>query len=434
MLITQIANWTVDMWSPIIGLFNFVPDFGWMIILFTVCLKLLLSPLDFWQRKVSRASAMKQEVLKPELMKLQKKFANNRQMLNQKTQELYKRENFNMLGSCMSMLVNMVLTLFIFITLFYALMGVAQVNIANQYTELQNKYNEEFKTKFSLTTDAEVADEEQDLWTAAKTSAEAELRDEALAQAQEELGSEATPEQLAERADAIYSEYTDTQKYNKTIKIYSENASIQTIQQAVLAEYENIREGWLWISSVWRPDTNASAFPSYADYVNLSNFYSSEEYQAALTLLGDPTEAEITELKQGFLDKYNFVTYEVQKLYQGGNGYFILVILAALVTFISITISQRQTTKKKDPNAPPQPGMNATKIMKFILPAMMVIFTISYSAAFAIYIVTNSLMATLLSFVFLKYFEHKEKKPKIDISDKPASTQTRPSGRPDYSR
>lgn len=434
MFITQIANWTADMWGGVIGLFSFIPSFGWMIILFTVCLKLILSPLDFWQRKVSRQSSMKQAVLQPEIQKLQKKFANNRQMLNQKTQELYKRENFNMGGSCVSMLVNMALTLFIFITLFYALMGMTQVQMANQYTQLQQTYNDEFKTVYTLNTDEEVALKEQDLWAAAKINAEKAMMESARTQAEEELGSEATPEDVEARAEEIYATYTEAQIYNKTMEIYSEDTDIKAIQQTVLEKYDEIREGWLWISNVWRPDTNASAFPNYADYVNLSNFYNSEEYNTALATFGDtPTEAQIKELRENFNNKYNFVTYEVQKSYSGGNGYFILVILAALVTFLSVTITQRQTTKKKDPNAAAQPGMNATKIMKFILPAMMVIFTISYSAAFAIYIVTNSIMATLLSFIFLKYFEHKEKKQKVEISEKPVNTK-KPSGRPDYSR
>ena len=88
----MLASWTTDMWSPIIELFNFIPNYGFMIIVFTICLKLILSPLDFWQKKVSRASTLKQQKLQPEIAKIQKKYANNTQMINQKTMELYKKD------------------------------------------------------------------------------------------------------------------------------------------------------------------------------------------------------------------------------------------------------------------------------------------------------------------------------------------------------
>ena len=78
-----LAGWTMDMWSPIINVFSFIPNYGWMIIVFTIALKLILSPLDIWQKKVSRDSMRKQEKMQPQLDKLKKQYGNNQQLLNQ---------------------------------------------------------------------------------------------------------------------------------------------------------------------------------------------------------------------------------------------------------------------------------------------------------------------------------------------------------------
>ena len=133
----MLASWTADMWSPIINLFSFIPSYGFMIIVFTICLKIILSPLDYWQKKVSRSSMMKQQKLQPEIAKLQKKYGQNTQMLNQKTMELYKREGYNVIGSCLSMFVNLALTLFIFFTLFTGLQGISQEKTYKQYLEIE---------------------------------------------------------------------------------------------------------------------------------------------------------------------------------------------------------------------------------------------------------------------------------------------------------
>ena len=144
MLLYQLAGWTQDMWSAIIGLFSFIPNWGFMIIVFTIILKIVLSPLDFWQRKMARKNALKQAQMQPELEKIQKKYGNNKQLLNQKTMELYKRENFSVMGSCLGMLVNMAITLFIFFTLFSGLTGMSNTEVTKQYQSVQDEYNQKF--------------------------------------------------------------------------------------------------------------------------------------------------------------------------------------------------------------------------------------------------------------------------------------------------
>ena len=66
------------LWGTIISWFqSFLPSFGLTIIVFTVALKLVLSPLEIYQKVSSKKTAEKQAVLQPKLEKLQKQYGNN---------------------------------------------------------------------------------------------------------------------------------------------------------------------------------------------------------------------------------------------------------------------------------------------------------------------------------------------------------------------
>ena len=69
----QIA-WNTGFWGSIIGWFDsFIKSYGWTVIIVTLVIKLLLSPLDFFQRKVGVKNAMQQAKLQPELDKIKVK-------------------------------------------------------------------------------------------------------------------------------------------------------------------------------------------------------------------------------------------------------------------------------------------------------------------------------------------------------------------------
>ena len=383
-----LANWTMDMWSPIINLFDFIPNYGFMIIVFTIVLKLILSPLDIWQRKVSRDSMRKQQKMQPELQKLKKQYANNPTALNQKTMQLYKKEGYNVVGSCLSMLINLVLTAFIFITLFTGLVGISQDKIYNQYTQLEDVYKETLTTQLKMNNYDEVSLYIQELSTNRLAEAEQALIDEGIA--------EPTEAQINQRA------------YELVIQ-NDIGAEVSIAQTAVSTKYEEIKDNWLWIDSVWRPDTYVSGVPNYNDFYNIANLSGR---------LGDD-ETRLNEIAQ----EYNIITAQIQETYSSWNGYFILVILSGAITFLSLWLNQKSTTSKnkqtvikpvnnsvKQNNQVQEVNPNkAMNIMKFVMPVIMIIFTFSYSAAFALYIVTNSLMGVIINFTCMKVFDKLDK-------------------------
>ncbi len=400
-MIGLLADWTTDMWAPVIGLFGFIPNYAWSIIVFTIVLKLVLSPLDFWQRKVQRDSMKKQQELQPLMEKLQKQYANNKQVLNQKTMELYKKHNYNVVGSCVSMLVNFVLTIFIFFTLFYGLTGMSQDKIYNQYKDLQQNFYTEYSTTFGVENNADA------VWTHYT----------ALLTAKEEDAKQTL-------LDDGVTEPTETQIYQKEqYLLLQSNEQLKTILANEASYYNKIKDGWLWVDSIWRPDTYVSGFPDYDTYRTSASITSRDYYTAVL----NNSELTDEQKNQTFLkweNEYNLITHDIQAEHNSWNGYFILVLLAALITYLSISISQRTSLKKNKSNLQNQnqaqvPNANgAMKIMKFIMPLIMVFFALSYSAAFAIYIVTNQIMSLILSLIAMSIF-NKIDKDKDNIIVKP---------------
>ena len=132
------------MWPSIINVFNSVGNYAWGIILLTICIKLVMSPLDFFNKKVTRKNAKMQAVLQPEMAKIQKQYGHDKNLYNQKLSELYKKNNFNIMGSCVFMLVNLILTLVIFLTLWGSLNSMANFKISDQYNQLETVYNQTY--------------------------------------------------------------------------------------------------------------------------------------------------------------------------------------------------------------------------------------------------------------------------------------------------
>ena len=93
--------------------------------------------------------------------------------------------------------------------------------------------------------------------------------------------------------------------------------------------------------------------------------------------------------------------------------------LAGAVTFLSSYLSTLGL-KTKDKKGNVVKGAKPKPTMGIILALVMVFFTISYTSAFAIYIITNSIMAMLLNFltnVILNKLEERKEKKETPVAD-----------------
>ena len=82
---------------------KYVGNFGVSIIIVTILIKIMLLPLTLKQDK----SMKEMKKLQPEIEKLKEKYANDKQMLNIKTMELYKEHKVNPLGGCLPLLLQL---------------------------------------------------------------------------------------------------------------------------------------------------------------------------------------------------------------------------------------------------------------------------------------------------------------------------------------
>ena len=82
---------------------KYVGNFGVSIIIVTILIKIALLPLTLKQDK----SMKEMKKIQPELEKLKEKYANDKQMLNIKTMELYKEHKVNPLGGCLPLLLQL---------------------------------------------------------------------------------------------------------------------------------------------------------------------------------------------------------------------------------------------------------------------------------------------------------------------------------------
>jgi YidC/Oxa1 family membrane protein insertase len=96
------------------------PSYGGAIILLTVTVMLILTPLTYTGTK----SMIKMQRLQPELKRIQKEYKNDRQQLNEEMMKFYKENQVNPLGGCLPLLLQMP----VFIVLFQVLRGLTRTD------------------------------------------------------------------------------------------------------------------------------------------------------------------------------------------------------------------------------------------------------------------------------------------------------------------
>jgi YidC/Oxa1 family membrane protein insertase len=105
------CQWVLEFWHGVIG--DFPNSWGWSIILLTFTVRILILPLTFKGVK----SMQRLQTLQPEIKKIQERYKDDKQRMNQEVMAFYQREKVNPLGSCMPLLLQIPF----FISLFYLL-------------------------------------------------------------------------------------------------------------------------------------------------------------------------------------------------------------------------------------------------------------------------------------------------------------------------
>lgn len=329
-----------------------VASFGWTVVLFTVILRLILSPLDIWQKVISRRNNKAMERMKPQLEALQARYADDKQRLQQEQMALYKKEKYSTMGMCLPTIVTFV----VFFVVFAGFRQMVGYQFAKDYKECVKAYNTSIAEQIEANKDADYivdnGDGKWDIDDVAKTESGADFYAAAKKNAQH----------------AVYNVY------------YSED-------QVTIRSF-------LWIKNIFVSDNWAQAVPDFATVTG-------QKGMATSKLTG------IT------IDEYNDVMADV--LGTGGygkdgkwNGLLILPILSIALSFISTKLL---SGSQAQPPAPPQDAQGegaekaqsqqqTMKMMQYVMPIMMGVFALFYSGAFALYMFTSSLCAILFQLTF----------------------------------
>ena len=389
------------LWATILNwIESGIVNYGWVIILFTLLVKLCLTPLDFLIRYSTKKTNLIQKKLAPQIARINKKYANDKNQAQLQTNALYKKEGLNVFSSCIVMLINLAVTLTVFLTLFNSLREVSAYKALKQYEALQTTYTQtytenltnvenNFKTKltnFNKTTDGTdfayttyasffegtkgifniyfsltpVLDENQQ--AISLTEAQQNILNITLT---DEYDTKTVTELLQE--SGMIAHNLASEKANET--------------------WNQVKENWLWIDNIWVSDSYNSPVPTYDEIKTLAESSKIQEYKIYVNNINE--------------DLYTTITSTVRAKNNRWNGYFILAILAAATSFLSQYVSELMTkSKNKQVNAMMEqnnPAGGTMKFMKILLPAMMVIFVLTSSSAFGIYIVWSAIISSALS-------------------------------------
>ncbi len=376
-ILTFFGSWTAitpnivapdKMWHILIlKTFSFIADYGWRIVVFTLLLKLVLSPLDFFQRYKMNKNQKITERLKPTMEKIQKQYGADKQAFSQKQMELNRKEGYSYFSSCLPVIVTTV----VFITLWASMNTVAQYMTLKEYMTMYDEY----QTTYMQVIDYKTEDEAN-----------------AIAQ------------------DAVFTLYYDgiTDEYVDKLKADNDLHADFTLEKS-----DKIQASFLWIKNIWAPDVpwGNKAIMDWKSFNSAVNKYSKPERH------GMDSEA--------FNGFYNETTYNrvMGKLLNDesksrANGYLILPVLVVLLSVASQIITSLQQKKAGQVN---NKGGVATsmKVMMFVMPVMMAAFALQFASIFTLYMVTNSAVTLFFNFAFtgiIKLIERVKKNRHYGIS------------------
>ncbi len=365
----------------IIEFFSFGGYVAIGILIFSLILKIIPLPLDIYSRTATKKNNLKMEKMRPELEKLQKQYANNKELYSQKMMALYKKEGYSAFATCLPSILSIVFFIVV-ITAFNQYSSYCKIDTFNQMAYAYNEsiiYNENVDIYYY-----EDFDESK--------IGQLEKIDKTKLNEYEDLSKLKFYSSLEGNFEDVNSEF-----YTKIIK----NA-----QDAAARKYIEIEKkySFLWVQNIWIEDLPwKKAFIDESNYTNGLFVYS--KGCSSTTLEHPLNTVENYKLLTGssLLDEYK----------NKPNGYLILVVLSIASMLLSqLLISKDQKTQMELQSVDGGNGQAAqtSKMMMWMMPIMFGIFAFIYTASFSLYLIISTLFSTASTFIINKIVENKFKK------------------------
>lgn len=397
-------------------IFNLVSDVPGAVavgvILFTLMLKTFVLPLDIYSRVKMRKQSLLMESMRPEMEKLQKQYASDQQMYNQKVMELQRAHGYNPIGACLPTLISLV----IFIVVFQSFSQYSQYANLSSYNDMTKAYcsavNKYVLREYTL-------DDESNEYVAADPDKDEYFLIAAIENGESSYTLDVQPHHVNENgalvdADGkelkVYGYFVDYDKFGAYYEseqvgntlpenwaemleegsngVTGKNEVVENfvrlgarIEAAKYYEEHKSATSLIWIGNVWYPDSMLNKeVPDYSSF------------RSTITRAAGSIDANYEE-------SYNEVTHDLAKQKDTYNGYFVLIVLAIGFMFLQQFITMRSQKAASEFSSVDGQGARTNKMMMIIMPVIFGLFSFFYSAAFSIYMIVNtcySLISTLI--------------------------------------
>ena len=428
--IAQLIRWMI----------NGIGIVGVGIIVFSLCLKFIVLPFDVYQRISMRKQNQKMKEQQERMEKLQKQYANDKQMYNQKLMEMYKENGISMFSSCLPMILSMV----IFIVAINAFNAYAQYSAIENYNMMVGAYNAEIRSycpdiekeniAFGVVEQKDqdgnvskkdvilVSDENAYLFYRLEKPADmVEINDTLVAYVAEKVNTTETEYVInteVVKASALMAEITKLIPEGTEVTVEAEEQAmydyfVDKAQTAVKSVYENEETGvknktkFLWIKNIWLTDASYKhPIQSYADF--------EAEAKREKFRVGDDkvSYSDIGEMGTNVYDEgaYNFITKKLDAQKEQANGYYILIALSIGTILLQQFVMMRSQKEQQKFSTVDGQGASQQKMTMFMMTGMFAIFSFMYSAAFSIYMITSNVFSLLSTIIINKLVDKKLEK------------------------
>ena len=351
------------------------------IIIFTLILKTIVMPLDVFSKVKTKKQSLIMKRMRPQMEKLQKQYANDKNMYNQKVMELYKKNGYSMLGICLPTLVSLV----IFMVVFSQFSTYSQYANLELYRGMVNAYNSDAAVYVCEDVDEPYNSQSNYGFLLENRDSDGEVVYRvdfdrfALYYADHKTADQPSYDELVK----------DVQTENDMFIIIKEYMA-ESAREAAATYYHENNQGFLWVGNIWYPDSLLNKeVPSFDSFVS------------SVSRAADMSNYE---------ESYNEVTAHLQTEKNTYNGYFVLIVLAIGMMFLSQFFMMRMQKDMNELGTVDGSGKRTNKYMLIAMPIIYGIFSFFYSAGFSIYMITNTLYSFITTLIVNKALDVKFRK------------------------
>lgn len=458
-------NWIAKLISGLVGAIGIV---GIGVIVFTLILKVITLPLDIYSKASMRKNNLKMEKMRPQLEKLQKQYADNQQMYNQKMMEMYKKNGYSMFGACLPMIVSLVVFIIVLnaFSSYSKYMDVDLFNsMANDYSAavleyapddvtktlyngqedinsavLNKETDENGNVKYTLVIEKIYKEESKFISIIEEQIIEKKIENEDdLLTAKDllDLSSDTKTYKISTQyiveteymlKDSVETKYLIETKVNAITDELTEelnklkNSYLLELQEELNEEYEENPDAFnsapiadidadnlcaLYMKNIGREAAEKSYHENRVGFLWVKNiWYPDTAFNHPIKSYKDLGIKGDKYLSENF---YNEITYNLKGEFKQPNGYFILIVISIGTMFLSQFIMSKSQKAQNELQTANGQGAKTQKMMMIIMPVMFGIFSFMYSAAFSIYMIISSVWG-IVSTLVINYFINKKYK------------------------